>query len=126
MQKALQKELRFAAVSTLVLDILVWLVLLPFYGIGLEVPLGLLCGSAGMLLNLWLLRRSIEKAVQLGKTQDIAGYLLRCIVSCTVMALGMMVDGISAFAAVLPFLYPKAIFGVSVWLEQRKSRKQKS
>ncbi len=112
MRKPLHKEIRFAVIGTAVLDVLLWLCSLPFVGLGIEVPLGLLIGSAGMLLNLLLLRRSILRAVNSGKTRDFGGYLLRCTISCTVMAAGMLVPAVSGLCTVLPFLYPKLLFGM--------------
>lgn len=108
----LHKELRFAAVCTVLLDVLLWLGSLLFSGLGIAVPLGLLLGSAGMLCNLLLLRRSILNAVYHGKTRDFAGYLLRCLIASAVMAAGLMLGAVNAVAAVLPFLYPKVIFGI--------------
>lgn len=112
MQDALRKELRFAAIGTLILDVLVWLVTLPFLGFGIAMPLGLLCGSAGMYINLLLLRRSIHRAVHQGKTQDWGGYILRCLVASLVMAAGMCLPFVNGLGAVLPFLYPKILFGL--------------
>lgn len=112
MQETLQKELRFAAVGTAVLDLVLWLVSLPLCGISIAFPLGLLCGSIGMYINLLLLRRSIRNAVYFGKTRDWGGYVLRCAVASLVIAAGMCVPWIHPLAAILPFLYPKVIFGV--------------
>ncbi len=80
------------------------------------VPVGLLLGSAGMLLNLLLIRRTVQNAVYHGKTRDFGGYLLRCLVASGVIALAMTMQWINALAAILPFLYPKILFGViAVW-----------
>ena len=117
----LHKELRFAAVCTVLLDVLVWLVSLLLTEPGLAVPLGLLLGSAGMLCNLLLLRRTIQNAVYHGKTRDMAGYLLRVLVASAVIAAGLLLEQINAAAAVLPFLYPKVIFG---FLAMRSSKEK--
>lgn len=109
----LRHELRFAAVCTLVLDVVLWLVSLIFLRLTLRVPLGLLLGSAGMYLNLLLLRRTVQNAVYHGKTRDIAGYVLRVLIASAVIVTGLKVPQVSALAAVVPFLYPKVIFG---WL----------
>lgn len=118
--ETLEKELRFAAVGTLVLDVLVWLLSIPI-AMACSVPwyafpLGLLIGSAGMLLNLLLLRRTVQNAVYHGKARDFGGYLLRCLIASGVIALAMTMPWINALAAILPFLYPKILFGViAVW-----------
>lgn len=108
----LHKELQFAAVCTVLLDVLVWLLSLLVTGQGLAVPLGLLLGSAGMLCNLLALRRTIQNAVYHGKTRDVAGYLLRVLVASAVIMAGLLFEQVNAAAAVLPFLYPKVIFGI--------------
>lgn len=118
--ETLHKELRFAAVCTLALDVLVWLGSLLFIGIGFAVPLGLLLGSAAMLCNLWLLSRSIRNAVYHGRTRDFGGYLLRCGISCGVIAIGMAVGQACALAVILPFLYPKIIFGLLCTKKEKK------
>ncbi len=118
--ETLLKELRFAAVCTLILDVLVWLCSLLFVGFGIAVPLGLLLGSLGMLCNLYLLSRTIRNAVYHGRTRDFGGYLMRCGISCGVIALGMIVEQISPLAVILPFLYPKLIFGI---LSMRREKK---
>lgn len=110
--ETLQKELRFAAVGTAVLDVLVWLISLVFTGLGISVPIGLLLGSAGMLCNLLLLRRSVMNAVYHGKTRDFGGYVLRCAIASAVIAAGMMFEQVNGLCAILPFLYPKVMFGM--------------
>ena len=108
----LHKELRFAAICTVILDVLLWLGSLLFTGLRIAFPLGLVLGSAGMFVNLLLLRRTIRNAVYHGKTKDMAGYLLRCAVASAVIAAGLLSEHVSAVGAVLPFLYPKLIFGI--------------
>lgn len=116
----LEKELRFAVIGTAALDVLVWLISLLFTGFGIAVPLGLLIGSAGMLCNLLLLRRTIQNAVYHGKTRDFGGYLLRCLIASAVIAAGMCVPQINGFCAILPFLYPKILFGLLTMRKQGK------
>ena len=121
--ETLHHELRFAAIGTLVLDVLVWLLSLLFTGLNLAVVLGLLLGSAGLLCNLLLLRRTVRNAVYHGKTRDFGGYLLRCLIASAVIATGMLFSQINALCAILPFLYPKVIFGA---LSLRKEKHEKS
>ncbi len=119
----LHKELRFAAICTVVLDVLLWLGSLLFTGLEMAFPLGLVLGSAGMLANLLLLRRSIRNAVYHGKTKDITGYLIRCLIASAVIAAGLLSEHVSAAGAVLPFLYPKLIFGILSFSGKKKSGK---
>ena len=119
----LRHELRFAAVCTIVLDVIVWLVSVLFLGFRLSIPLGLVLGSAGMYADLLLLRRSVQNAVYHGKTRDIAGYVLRVLIAAAVITAGLKIPQISALAAVLPFLYPKVIFGwLAVYIPNKKHK----
>ena len=117
----LRSELRYAAVFTVVTDLLVWGVSVLCIGLHLSVPLGLLLGSAGMYANLLLLRRTVQNAVYHGRTNTIGGYLLRLLIASAVIGAGLKLPQISALAAVLPFLYPKLIFGsLAVWMPKKK------
>lgn len=118
----LRHELRFAAICTLILDVLLWGISLVFLGWRLSVPIGLLLGSAGELCNLLLLRRTVVNAVYHGKTRDMAGYVLRVLVASAVIGVSLKVPQISAVCAVIPFLYPKLIFGVLATFPQKNSK----
>lgn len=112
MQEDLHQEIKFAVICTGVLDLVIWIGSLCFVGFRLAVLLGLILGSAGMILNLFLLRRTILNAVRFGKTKDWTGYLLRCAVSSGVIMISLLLDMVNPLMVVLPFLYPKLIFGV--------------
>ncbi|MBR1530261.1 MAG: hypothetical protein IJ642_13325 [Oscillospiraceae bacterium] len=112
MQEDLQKELRFAIIGTVVLDLLIWIVSLFLFHFRIAVLIGLLLGSIGMISNLFLLRRSILNAVYYGKTKDFKGYLLRVLIASAVIAAGLLLESVDAVSCVLPFLYPKLIFGI--------------
>ena len=112
MQEDLTKELRFAAVCTILLDLIFWIVSLFVMKFSIAVLSGLLLGSVGMMTNLCLLRRTILNAVRFGKTRDWTGYLLRILIASAVIAAGLISEHVNAVAAVVPFLYPKIIFGI--------------
>ncbi len=112
MQEDLIKELRFAAVWTVLLNLLAWIISLWILHFDLSFLLGLLLGSLGMLGNLCLLRKSILDAVRFGKTRDLKGYLFRMLIASAVIAAGLLSDNIHPVAVILPFLYPKVIFGI--------------
>lgn len=117
----LRDELRFAAVCTGLIDLLVWGISVLCVGFTLSVPIGLLLGSAGMYANLLLLRRTVQNAVYHGRTRTIGGYLLRLVIASAVIGIGLKVPQVSALAAVLPFLYPKVIFGIlAFYVPKRK------
>lgn len=108
----LHKELRFAAVCTVLLDVLLWICSLFAVGLGISVPLGLSVGSVAMYLNLLLLRQNVQNAVYHGRTRTMPGYLLRLAVTSAAFASGLLFRQVSLLAVVLPFLYPKLIFGI--------------
>lgn len=111
MQEDLHKELHSAVIGTILLDVLFWIGSMFILNFSFPVLIGLLLGSIGMLSNLFLLRNSILNAVYHGKTRDFTGYLIRIMIASTVIAVGLSVDSVNAVAAVIPFLYPKLIFG---------------
>ena len=123
MQEDLHKELHFVAAGTLVLDLLVWIVSFIMVKFRIAVLTGLLLGSVGMMCNLLLLRRSILNAVYHGKTRDFKGYLIRVLIASAVIAAGLMSEHVSAVTAVLPFLYPKILFGILSVRTDKKSKK---
>ncbi|MDE6730774.1 MAG: hypothetical protein K2J71_08385 [Oscillospiraceae bacterium] len=115
MQEDLHRELKFAVICTGILDLILWivsLILVKFQEFRMDVLSGLILGSSGMILNLFLLRRTILHAVRYGKTKDWVGYLLRCLVASGVIMISLLSDYVNTFTVVLPFLYPKLIFGV--------------
>lgn len=112
MQEDLQKELRFAAICTVILDVIFWLGSLWISGLNLSIPIGLLLGSAGMMCNLLLLRNTVLNAVYHGKTKDFKGYLFRMLIASAVIFAGLVSEYVNLIAAVIPFLYPKLIFGI--------------
>lgn len=121
----LHQELRFAAICTIVLDLLVFGISVLCIGFRISVLFGLLLGSAGMYANLLLLRRTVQNAVYHGKTNPIGGYLLRLLIASAVIVAGLKCPQISAAAVILPFLYPKIIFGfLAVGIPKKKSDKK--
>lgn len=111
MQEDLHKELHAAVIGTIILDVLFWIGSLLILKFSLPILIGLLLGSIGMLANLFLLRNTILNAVYHGKTRDFTGYLIRLLIASAVIALGLISDSVNAVATVIPFLYPKVIFG---------------
>ena len=112
MQEDLHQELKFAVICTGILDLILWIASLFLAGFRMSVLSGLLFGSFGMILNLFLLRRTILNAVRSGKTKDWTGYLLRCLVASVAIMISLLSDDVNTLTVVLPFLYPKLIFGV--------------
>ena len=112
MQEDLHRELRTAVIGTVILDVLFWTGSLFVTGLSIAFLVSLLLGSIGSISNLFLLRRSILNAVYHGQTRDFKGYLIRVLIASAVIACGLIFESLNAVACVIPFLYPKIIFGI--------------
>jgi len=123
MQEDLHKELQFAVIGTLVLDLLLWIVSLFLIGFRIAVLFGLLLGSIGIICNLLLLRRSILNAVYYGKTRDFKGYLIRILIASAVIAAGLVSEYVDAVSCIVPFLYPKILFGILSMNSRQNNKK---
>ncbi|MBD5142201.1 MAG: hypothetical protein HDT22_01125 [Ruminococcus sp.] len=108
----LHRELHFAMICTVMLDVIIWVISLFLVKFQIAVILGLILGSVGMIVNLFLLRKSILNAVYFGKTKDFVGYLLRCLIASVMIAISLIFSYVNTVTTVLPFLYPKIIFGI--------------
>ncbi|MDE6708666.1 MAG: hypothetical protein K2K06_11610 [Oscillospiraceae bacterium] len=108
----LHRELHFAMICTVMLDVIIWVISLFLVKFQIAVILGLILGSVGMIVNLFLLRKSILNAVYFGKTKDFVGYLLRCLIASVMIAISLIFSCVNTVTTVLPFLYPKIIFGI--------------
>lgn len=108
-----KNELKFILLWTLSLDLTAYGISVLFIGINIRFLTGLVLGSIGLFINLWLLNRSISKiAVSGGKGRNpmMGGYLLRSFVVCAVAVISFRSDWINTIGAVLPFFYPKVIY----------------
>lgn len=108
-----KNELKFILLWTLSLDFIAYGISVLFIGINIRFLTGLVLGSIGLFINLWLLNRSISKiAVSGGKGRNpmMGGYLLRSFVVCAVAVISFRSDWINTIGAVLPFFYPKVIY----------------
>ena len=65
-REALKKELLIIFVRAMFLDLAAYLVSVIFIGFTLSIAAGLLIGTSGMLLNLYLLNQSVYRIVKSG------------------------------------------------------------
>ncbi len=119
----IRKELRFLLPRALVFDLAVYIISLPVYGFCLEVPLGLLAGTAVMLMNFIILGLSAERAVEYPKGQAKAimftSYMIRFIITGLLFIAGVKFSCINLAAAAIPQLYPKLAYTLGAALKKK-------
>ncbi|MCL2054328.1 MAG: ATP synthase subunit I [Oscillospiraceae bacterium] len=122
----INNELSFLLPRTLILDCIVFAATLPVYGLGSEVPLGLLWGTLAMLTNFVILGMSSEKAVDRGagaKRYMRKWYVLRMGIMAAFIYVSIVISEINFLAAVLPLFYPKAAYTLNAVYQNRKKDK---
>lgn len=108
------RELKFLLPRALVLDLAVYLISLPVYRLCAEVPLGLLAGTAVMLLNFIILGLSSERAVERplasAKRYMFGSYMIRLLITGLLFLAGIKCPSVNLVAAAIPQLYPKLAY----------------
>lgn len=117
------RQLKFLLPRALVLDLAVYLISLPVYGLCIEVPLGLLAGTAVMLLNFIILGMSSERAVERplasAKRYMFGFYMVRMCISGLLFFTGIMCPSLNLVAAAIPQLYPKLAYTAHAALKKK-------
>lgn len=108
-------ELRSILIRSFFLDIAVYLVSAVIIGFTLPIAVGLLCGTLVMLINLYLLNRSVLNSVRRGghrsNSKMFLWYVMRMAVIVVLIG-GARFWCISCMVgACIPFIYPKLIYG---------------
>ncbi len=117
------RELKFLLPRALVLDFAVYLISLPVYGLCMEVPLGLLAGTAVMLLNFIILGLSSERAVERplasAKGYMFGSYMIRLLITGLLFFAGIKCPSLNLVAAAIPQLYPKLAYTAHAALKKK-------
>ncbi len=117
------RELKFLLPRALVLDFAVYLISLPVYGLCMEVPLGLLAGTAVMLLNFIILGLSSERAVERplasAKGYIFGSYMIRLLITGLLFFAGIKCPSLNLVAAAIPQLYPKLAYTAHAALKKK-------
>ena len=125
-REALKKELLIIFVRAMFLDLAAYLVSVIFIGFTLSIAAGLLIGTSGMLLSLYLLNQSVYRIVKSGGNKAgnrmFTGYIARMIVMMVIIAGAMMISGKCALGTVIPYFYPKLIYAGKI-LKKKKGGK---
>lgn len=124
LSEMIRHELRFLVPRALVFDGIVYIISLPVYGLCAEVPLGLLAGTAVMLLNFIILglssERAVEKPLAMAKGYMFGSYMLRLLITGLLFVAGIKLPQIHLLAAAIPQLYPKLAYTVNAAKLKRK------
>ncbi len=120
----LKKELKFIFLRSLFLNIAAYLISVIFIGFTLPIAAGLLIGTFGMLLNLFLLNKSIYNIVKRGGNKSggkmFAGYIIRMSIASIIIASSMLWNIPCMIGAVIPYFYPKLVYGRKIILRKEE------
>lgn len=138
-RKTVREELRFLFQWSWPLHGAVWLITLPFLGLNFAVPLGLLLGTAVMLLNLFLVGRSMEDNLRrfghVAKPDEnrslkfaaVGGYLIRYLIAAGALSLTLIPPfsgWIHTLGVLAPMFYPRIIYGVKLWRNRQNDKRR--
>lgn len=116
-------ELRFIVPWALVIDGIVFLVTLPLYKLGIEIPLGLLFGTFIMIVNFTLLgysaERAVERPMKSAKRYMFMFYIIRFAIMGCSLVFAFKISVINPYAAFIPLFYPKIIYTLSPILNKK-------
>lgn len=126
--KMINEQLTFLLPKVLLADLLIFIAALPFYGLSITVPAGLLLGTAASLTNFILIGYSAERAVERGsvkaaKRYMFGFYLIRLAIMGAALVLGFRYDCFEPACVFIPLLYPKLFYSGSGVMEELKNRK---
>ncbi|MBQ8569027.1 MAG: ATP synthase subunit I [Oscillospiraceae bacterium] len=124
LSKMVKDELAFLVPKALLIDLVVFLAALPFFGLDTGIPLGLLIGTAAMTVNIAVLgyatERTVERPLKQAKRYMFSFYLLRMVFLGAVIVAGFKFEFLNPAAVYLPLLYPKPIHTADAVLKARK------
>ncbi len=107
-------ELKFILLRSIFLDCAAYLISVFFIGFTVRMAVGLLLGTFGMTVNLYLLYRSVARIVNSGgsKAQSfmMKSYLFRLFVTGVIIVISMKLCFINTVGTVLPYFYPKLVY----------------
>ena len=117
------RELKFLLPRALVLDVIIYIISLPVYGLCDEVPLGLLAGTAVMLANFIILglsaERAVERPLRAAKAYMFGSYMLRLAITGVLFWAGIKCDRLHLIACALPQLFPKIAYTMHAALNKK-------
>ena len=119
----IRRELKFLLPRVAIFDCVIYLISLPVYKLCAEIPLGLLTGTAVMLLNFIILGLSAERAVERplswAKGVMFGSYMLRLLITGVLFVAGLKLPQIHLLAAAIPQLYPKLAYTLDAMFKKK-------
>lgn len=110
----LKKELLIIFIRSLFLNLAAYLISVVFIGFTFSMAAGLLLGTSGMLLNLFLLNMSVYKIVKSGGMKSsgrmFGSYVVRMLIIMALISVTMFFKLSFTIGAVIPYFYPKLIY----------------
>lgn len=123
-KEAFIKELKIILIRSAFLNIAVYLISVIFIGFTLSAAAGLMIGTSGMSLNLFLLNRSLYNIVRYGGNKNskkmIAEYLIRMSIVSVLTVAAMLWSTVCMVMAVIPYFYPKLVYGEKTLLRKEE------
>lgn len=117
------RELKFLLPRALILDAVIYIISLPVYGLCKEVPLGLLVGTAVMLLNFIILglssERAVERPLRAAKAYMFGSYMLRLLITGVLFLSGIKCSSLNLIACAIPQLFPKMAYTLHAALNKK-------
>ena len=105
-------ELKLILTRSVFLNIAAYLISIIFIGFTLPMAAGLFLGTFGMLLNLFLLNKSICDAVKMGGSKKmVVWYIIRMTIVSLILVMTMMWCVSCMIGSLIPFVYPKLVYG---------------
>ncbi|MBQ5333247.1 MAG: ATP synthase subunit I [Oscillospiraceae bacterium] len=126
--KMINEQLGFLLPKILLADLLLFIAALPFYGLTVSVPAGLLLGTAASLANFILIGYSAERAVEKGsakaaKRYMFSFYLIRLAIMGAAIYAGFVCEFPDPVCVFIPLLYPKLFYSGSAVISEIKNKK---
>ena len=119
----IRRELKFLLPRAVIFDCVIYLISLPVYKFCWEIPLGLLAGTAVMLLNFIILGLSAERAVERplswAKGIMFGSYMLRLLITGVLFVAGLKLPQMNLLAAAIPQLYPKLAYTLDAMVKKK-------
>ena len=127
--KMINEQLEFLLPKILLADLLIFIAALPFYGLNITIPAGLLLGTAASLANFIILGLSSERAVERGsakaaKRYMFSFYLIRLAIMGAALAAGFNCAYFNPVCTFIPLLYPKLFYSGSAILNRGKNSRK--
>lgn len=120
--KDFYNELRFILKGSLILNVVIYLLSLIFK-LNVSTLLGLLLGTLILYINLNLLKKDLNRAVEHGsnRLRLMGGYLLRYLLICSGFYFAIRVEVINPFGIAIVQLYPRVLYTLKSIFKKERS-----